>query len=145
MFLSNEIFSSNYHYSAWIDRDSYINIAQVNFDPFAHISTTKSNIKIKGITIDCKAFEKYGDIICVFVGNDDCNLNVYNKEVPSDYSQALLQPNNLLDLGFDCDISSPAQKIHNIDGNKFFVCYNKKDSNTFSLYCILGEHVSKVQ
>ena len=40
--------------------------------------------------------------------------------------KALLQENNLLDLGYDCDISSPAQKIYNIDENKFFVCYNKK-------------------
>ena len=117
--------SSNSYYSTWIDRDSYINIAQLDFDLFNHISSTKSIIKIKGITIDCKAFEKYGDIICVFVGNDDCNLNIYNRNITSVYSKALLQQNNLLDLGFDCDISSPAQKIHNIDGNKFFACYNK--------------------
>ena len=38
---------------------------------------------------------------------------------------------------------SPAQKIYNIDGNKFFVCYNKQDGYTYSLYCILGEHVSE--
>ncbi len=37
-------------------------------------------------------------------------------------------------------ISSTIQKIYNIDGNKFFVCYNKEVDNTFSLYCIIGEH-----
>ena len=96
--------SNDYYYSAWIDRDSFINIERLDFDT-----------RIKGINIDCKVFEAYGDIICVFVGYDDCNLNVYNKEVPNNYSQALLQQNNLFDLGYNCDISSTVQKIYNID------------------------------
>ena len=65
------------------------------------ISNTKSDIRIKGINIDCKVFEIYGDIICVLVGYDDCNLNVYNKNIPNDYSEALLQQNNLFDLCFE--------------------------------------------
>ena len=69
----------------------FINIARLDFDNLNTISNTKSNIWVKGITIDCKAFEAYGDIICVLVGYDDCNLNVYKKEVPNDYSEALLQ------------------------------------------------------
>ncbi len=65
------------------------------------------------------------------------------KKVSSVYSKALLQQNNLLDLGYNSDISSAAQKIYNIDDIKFFVCYNKKDGYTFSLYCILGDHESE--
>ena len=77
--------SNDYYYSAWIDRDSFINIERLNFDNLNIISNTKSDIRIKGINIDCKVFEIYGDIICIFVGYDDCNLNVYNKNIPSDY------------------------------------------------------------
>ncbi len=60
--------SNNYYYSAWIDGDFFINIARLNFSNLNDISTTKSNVKInKGLTIDCKVFESYGDIICVYV------------------------------------------------------------------------------
>ena len=52
-------FLINYNYSFWIDRDSYI-------------------IRIKDLTLDCKAFDIYGDIICSYdVVYDGCNLNVY--------------------------------------------------------------------
>ena len=134
--------SNDYYYSAWIDSSSYINIERLDFNTINQISTTKSDIRVKGLTIDCKAFEEYGDIICVYVGYDGCNLNVYNKNIPNDYSEALLQRINLVNLGFDCDITSIAQKIYNIDGNKFFVCYNKEIRSTFAYYCIIGEHES---
>ena len=142
-FFQMKYLSNNYYYSAWIDVDFFINIARLDFGNLNHISTTKSNFLIKGTTIDCKAFETYGDIICIFVRYDGCNLNIYDKEVPNDYSLALLQQNNLYDLGFDCDITSVAQKIYNIDGNKFFVCYNKEVGGLFPFYCIIGEHVSE--
>ena len=51
-------FLINYNYSFWIDRDSYI-------------------IRIKDLTIYCKTFDIYGDIICCYVVYDGCNLNVY--------------------------------------------------------------------
>ncbi len=55
--------SINYYYSAWINRDSYINIAELSFSPFIQNSITESNIRVIRITIDYKAFEKYGDIL----------------------------------------------------------------------------------
>ena len=142
-FFQMRYLSINYYYSSWIDRDSYINIVRLDFNNLNDISNTKSDISIKGSTIDCKAFDIYGDIICIYVGHDGCNLNVYNKTISNDYSQTLFQKNNLVDLGFNCDTTSPAQKIYNIDGNKFFVCYNKEISNTFSFYCIIDEHESE--
>ena len=111
-----------------------INLVQFNSD------ITKSNVIIKGRTIDCKAFSSYGDIICIYVGYDGCNLNVYKKDITSSYSETLIQKMNLVELGFDCNSKSQGQKIYNINGNKFLICYSKYEDNSF--YCITGEHNS---
>jgi hypothetical protein len=75
------------------------------------ISIIKYNINIKGLTIDYKDYETYGDNICVSIRYDVFNLNVYNKEVPNNYSQALLQKNNLFDLGYNCDIINYSKNL----------------------------------
>ena len=58
------------------------------------ISIIKYNINIKGLTIDYKDYETYGDNICVSIRYDVFNLNVYNKEVPNDSS--IISKNNLV-------------------------------------------------
>ncbi len=131
------ISTTNYYYCAWIDSDLFINIMKYDYVNSLIISSTKSsNILNKGPTIDCKGFSYYEHIICVYLGYDGCNVNIYSSEL-SDYSDTLIQKNNLVDLGFNCDSRSIGQKIFNIDDNKFFICYSQTDNN---IYCILGKH-----
>ena len=126
--------STYYYYYAWTDSDSYINIARINFNNLYDISSTKSNEKNNGATIDCKAFSNYGDIICVYVTSGGCVINLYDKNIYSTYSNSLKQRNYLS----RCNLKSKVQKIYNIDGNKFIVCYNVDKS----YYCLFGEHKS---
>ena len=111
-----------------IDNEYLINLVQFNSD------ITKSNVIIKGRTIDCKAFSYYGDIICVYVTSGGCVINLYDKNIYSTYSNSLKQRNYLS----TCNSKSKVQKIYNIDGNKFIVCYNVDKS----YYCLFGEHKS---
>ena len=131
---------THYYYASWIDNDFIINLVQFNSEITGISQITKSNVIIKGRTIDCKAFASYGDIICIYVGYDGCNLNVYRKDITSIYTETLIQKKNLVELGFDCNIKSQGQKIYNINGNKFLICYSKYEDNSF--YCIIGEHNS---
>ena len=75
--------STYYYYYAFTGSDSYINIANINFNNLNDNSTTKSDIvneKNNGETIDCKAVSYYGDIICVYVTIRGCMINLYDKE-----------------------------------------------------------------
>ena len=61
-------------------------------------------------------------------------INIYDKNIPYTYSNSLKQRNYLS----TCNSKSKVQKIYNIDGNKFIVCYNVDKS----YYCLFGEHNS---
>ncbi len=101
---------TDYYYASWIGDDFRINLIEFNSDITGISSTIKSNIICKGTTIDCKAFTSFGNIVCVHVGYDGCNLNVYKKDFTGTYSDILIQKKNLIDLGFDCNINSKGQK-----------------------------------
>ena len=139
--LFKALISSNYYYySAWIDSSSNINIKRVNYgssDIDIYASIMSSGISNQGSTIDCDGFSYGGGhIICVFRGDNGCNLNIYSSSFTNSntYSSILLQQNI---IGFNCDNDSPGQKILNIDENKFLICYSKTNSN---IYCLFGKH-----
>ena len=136
-FIQFTAFSINYYFCAYIDSDLFLHIVQFNFDTFQILFELKSNILIKGPTIDCKGFSTFNHIICVYVGYDGCNVNIYSVNINQEYSNALIQKNTLVDIGFNCDSKSVGQKIYNIDDDQFFVCYSQTDNN---IYCILGKH-----
>ena len=109
-------------------------------------STKSSSILNKGPTIDCKGFSYYEHIICVYLGYDGCNVNIYSSEL-SDYSDTLIQKNNLVDLGFNCDSRSIGQKIFNIDATVieilpednipelFFLSLISSSVRSFGIFC----------
>ena len=139
------ISGNSYYYAAWLDTDSFINFIQFNFIflSFGKNKITKST-SIRGDTIDCKGFSYsnvYDHIICVYVGTNGCDINIYHSDIPEDYSQASIKKYHLTDLNINCGITSKVQKIYNIDNNKFYICYSITDnSNINNIYCLLAEH-----
>ena len=75
---SNDI----YYYASWIDNYLNIHYIQFNFDKaqFEKIKSISNNFNNLGKTIDCKGFyystTSY-HIICVFIIQDGCNINIY--------------------------------------------------------------------
>ena len=135
-----------YYYATWVDNDSLINFVQFNFVvPGFRINKIIKSNSIRGNTIDCKGFSNsdYSHIICVYVGINGCNANIYYSDIQEDYSQALIKNYNLPQLNINCGITSKVQKIYNINENKFYICYSLSDSNNINnIYCILCEHES---
>ena len=113
-----------YPYIAWIDSSKYLNMIYANItSPTVSIlkNINFNSITIENMSVDCKGFSNFNKILCVYLNEHGCYLNIHNYDLNSfDY-----KPLN----SEGCGTNSPSQKIYDINQSNFFICFTKTDGD----------------